>query len=214
MLMKLVLPAGACLLCGIPAHAAVTFYTNPVAFQNAVAPGYYTESFDSAPLGAQPGGLNFAAPGGTPAFNVMGDDPGFPQTFPFTIPGGSSTDIWMGLTFDLVPLLFTVTQGSPTAIGGTFANADNPGNLVAGTLRLDIIGQGSFSFDVPLGGSQFVGAVADGPITSFRLSVTNPTDTGFPVANNVILATGVPEPTVLLSAAAGGLCLLARRRQQ
>jgi len=199
-----------------PVQAGITVYSSQAAFQSAVQPGYYTESFDSAPTGSQPAGLSFVGPGALPDFDVIGDLAGFENTFPFTIPGGSATDVWMGLGYGEVPLLFTVTQGAPTAVAGTFANADGPGNLIAGELTLEVIGQGSYTFPVTAGASVFVGIVADGPITSFRLSATDvPELDDYPVVNDLILANAVPEPTSLVSLGSLlGFAALARRRSR
>ena len=213
--LKVAIVGTLCLLGAAPVRAAVTFYDNQAAFLNAVRSGYYAESFDSAAQGAQ-GPLDFAGPGSLPDFRVVGDDPNpdYQSTYPFTIPGGSATDVWMGLESSEIPLLFTITGGTaPTAIGGTFADGDINGNLVNGLLTLDVVGQGTHTFPVTTAG-QFVGAVSDTPITSFRLSAADqPGVDDFPVANNLILGTAVPEPAApLLCAAVAAMGALVRRR--
>jgi hypothetical protein len=69
---------------------------------------------------------------------------------------------------------------------------------------------------VTAGVGTFIGAVADAPITSFRLSLVDVPDLEeWPAANNLILATAVPEPALpAITAAAAGLLLAARRRRR
>ena len=199
-------------LCPRPAVADLGIFTDQAAFLAATAPGYYKETFDSLATGNDgQTTLNFSQSGFS--YTAAVSDPLIDTFFPFTIPGGNSSDVVLGNNYSGESYSFNFTSGNVTAVGGFFFNADPNGNVLTGdefTINIDGLTQ-------PLtvtttGQDTFIGFVSSTPFTKLTLT---PLDYEYVGTNDLIVGTSaVPEPSTMLVAAVGGLAMLAYTRRR
>jgi hypothetical protein len=188
-----------------PAPAA-TAYTNLASFLGALT-NSYTENF---------GGITNTSNGVTAApENFSGNGMSFSaDTAPtpndlYTLVNGGTK--WLSVNDAVSSLVFTLTSGNITAVGGNFFITDEPGNFVADTI--DILFSDNTSTNwAPSSASDFIGFVFDTPVTSMTLS--RGVSTNYVTAGTITVGQ-VPEPStmaLLLMTGAGALWMARRRR--
>jgi hypothetical protein len=202
----------------VPAFGAVV-YTDFTSFQNAVAAGYYTETFND--LAADDLGTN------TMSF------PAIPIGYSFvaTVLGTDTGNLW-GIDVEGSRALGTQVQGvtvsldfsgSPnpvSAVGGYFLPTDDIGNIVDGEVVFHLSDGTDTTTVVSAGVNSFTGFTTD-----FGTYITSLTFTAAPIPPDLILKypvldnlslgqTAAPEPgsLLLLGGALVGLLVLRRKR--
>jgi hypothetical protein len=197
------------------AHGVVTVYTDQTAFLNAIDPGYYLETFDGTDSGdaiTQP--INYSMGGF--AYSVGLQPPvnsGFNALYPYTDPGGDPNDVFMGGEHSLDTIVFSLTSGNITAVGGFFFTADREGNI----LNVDVqVGTNQTATQtLATGGSTttFLGFTSDTPFTELTIGLGQG-GLYWASANDFIVGQAtIPEPSaLLLGGLACGLCGLMRVR--
>jgi hypothetical protein len=118
---------------------------------------------------------------------------------------------WLSVNYAVSSLVFTLTSGNITAVGGNFFITDEPGNFVADTI--DILFSDNTSTNwAPSSASDFIGFVFDTPVTSMTLS--RGVSTNYVTAGTITVGQ-VPEPSTmaLLAMTAAGALWLSRRRR-
>jgi PEP-CTERM motif len=168
--------------------AGTQVYTNQASFLANVQAGYYLETFDSLPSGTIPsqsfsqGGFSYTASAALGLFNLE----------------SPSGDKWLSVSVPGDRLVFTLTSGNITAIGGYFFTTDFGGDVTAGTVTATVNDGTTDSVTNP-SSTNFIGFISTSPITSLSISSFN-----FATANDLIVGTGVqgsvPEPSTLVMA--------------
>jgi hypothetical protein len=165
--------------------SATTIYTSQAAFLAHTQPGYYLETFDSLPrFTTLNSPLSFFTNGFS--YTASANNDGF-----FNV--GPMGDVWLS-TFDhSTNIVFDFTSSNVTAVGGNFFLTDIPGNVVSGTITVELDNGTTFSVSDPSANS-FVGFTTSSPIHS--LTFTPPAFGAseiFATANNFITGASVPE---------------------
>jgi len=182
-------------------HAAdFVTYTDKTDFLAAVS-NAGTDTFDDLPsFGTIPSPLNRAA--GSYSYTA---------TVPFGFKAaGSPADLWLTTQLATDPIDFTMTSGSPTAMGGFFFVTNISGNLTNATVNVSINGGQFLQSITTNSATNFFGWVSTNgtPITSFQVSASGL----WPTVNDLVLAQAVPEPSTyaLGALAAFVLCVVSR----
>ncbi len=182
-------------------------YTDKNAFLAALAPGYYTETFNTLAVNtaiASPIILN----SGTNQFQGSSS-----SAFYNPSPGGGN--VWLSTSNASNSINFSLFAGSPTAIGGYFFLTNINGSEVNGTINANLNAGAAASSVTTSSSTNFIGFVSTNntSITSLSLS----TSASWVTVNDLLVgnAVSVPEPsTYALSAIASGvIAALARRRR-
>jgi len=188
-----------------PAPAA-TAYTNLASFLGALT-NSYTESFSgltntSSTNTAAP--QNFSGNGLTFSANTQ------PTNSLWTVVNGGTK--WLSVDPGSSSLVFTLTSGNITAVGGNFFLTDLPGDFITGTINILFSDTTTTNWS-PSSTSAFIGFTFDSPVTSMTISRTGNTD--FVTAGTITVGQ-VPEPTTtaLLLVAGGSLLWWSRRRKR
>jgi hypothetical protein len=187
-----------------PAPAA-TAYTNLASFLGALT-NSYTENFSgitNTSNGVTAAPQNFSGNG----MSLSASPQPASDELWIVVNGGTK---WLSVRDSSNSLVFNLTSGNITAVGGNFFTTDLPGNFIEGSI--DILFSDSTSTNwAPSSASDFIGFVFDTPVTSMTLS---------PVASEQWVTAGsitigqVPEPSTmaLLFMTCAGALWWARRR--
>jgi hypothetical protein len=188
-----------------PTHAA-TVYTNFASFLGALT-NSYTDNFSgitNTSSGVTAAPENFSGNG----MSLSADTAPTPNDLYTLVNGGTK---WLSVNDAVSSLVFTLTSGNITAVGGNFFITDEPGNFVADTI--DILFSDNTSTNwAPSSASDFIGFVFDTPVTSMTLS--RGVSTNYVTAGTITVGQ-VPEPStmaLLLMTGAGALWMARRRR--
>ena len=188
-----------------PAHAA-TVYTNFASFLGALT-NSYTDNFSgitntSSEVTSAP--QNFSGNG----MSLSADTAPTPNDLYTLVNGGTKL---LSVNDAVSSLVFTLTSGNITAVGGNFFITDEPGNFVADTI--DILFSDNTSTNwAPSSASDFIGFVFDTPVTSMTLS--RGVSTNYVTAGTITVGQ-VPEPStmaLLLMTGAGALWMARQKR--
>lgn len=195
---------GAMLCASVGAQAV--WYTNEATFVSNINPVFYLEQFNNFAPGNPLNGTQttWAAPGANGYGWTAAAAGGL-----FSLSGALSTN----LADD--PLTLTFTGNTVTAFGGTWGNTDFSGNLIPGTVTVNL-SNGQTNTITFTGASQgFLGWVGNTAIASVVLSSdSGPGVNDWIKADNVYTgAQPVPEPATVAALGLGGLALLRRRRK-
>ncbi len=197
------------------ANALVTTYTSSGTFAANVAPGSYTEGFQSLSIvSSTPGPLNYASAG----FSYTAT-----TTTTKFFGAGPSGNHWLSTNTAADTITITFTSGNVTAIGGYFFGSNASGGLDAHATDVTLNDGTVVNLGALTNTTSFAGFTSDVPITS--LSVVMPNNTGtpryfWPTVNDLtvgISSAPVPEPTGWLGVLAvlafffGGRWVHARR---
>jgi hypothetical protein len=191
-------------------------YTDQAAFLAAVESGYYLEDFDSTATGFDAGPISYSD--GTFSYDVSATN----GLVPFANPGDAG-DIWMGPNTATNPLIFTMTGGNVTAVGGYFFPTDLSGGPSTTNVIATLDNGDEFSV-LTNSSTNFIGFTTLSSIVSLSLSVDN-SGAGvtqpfrWPTANDLIVGNAsvgvIPEPGSIVLGASGlafvGLGLARRR---
>jgi hypothetical protein len=191
--------------------AAVSVFLNRDAFLAALT-NSYTENFaditttrtgvTDAPQNFDGNGMSFSV-NTQPTSNDL-----------YTIVNGGTK--WLTVNNPANSLVFSLTSGNITAIGGNFFLTDQAGDFLAGSIDILISGPdvdvgSGLSYSIP---DVFVGYIFDTPITS--MTVSRPAENNFNwITAGYITVGQVPEPSTyaLLAMSAAGALWWARRRR-
>ena len=213
----------AALLCMHPsASGQTTIYTNRAAFEAALQPGYYTETFDGAgTTGEVPSPQAFIG-GSTNQFAYSIATQTGTSLFYATDPTDATmTDLWLGAFESDTSLVLTITTPNVMAIGGYFFLTSIVNTFpVEGTLTIGL-NNGAMQSAGPLTtDTTFIGFTTTVPISSLVFTFTSavPT-TAYATINDLIVGTTViPEPSslalVAVGMAFGGAWSRLRKRQR
>lgn len=182
-------------------------YTDKTAFMAALAPGYYTETFNTlaintviaSPIVLNSGSNQFQASSSSSFYNAS----------------PSSGEVWLSTSNASSSISFGLFAGSPTAIGGYFFLTNLSGAPVNGTINANLNSGASSSSVTTSSPTNFIGFISTNntSITSLVLS----TSSSWVTVNDLIVgnAISVPEPSSYLFAllASGVMVKLSRRRQ-
>jgi hypothetical protein len=210
----------------VPAAAQFTIYTSEAAFQSAIQPLKFINSFDSVPTGAF---INASATSVT-----FFDAPSGYQYNVSTVPTGTNQGLYGAAdptnlsdraisTFNVGRTLTITFTGTPvTAFGGLFFLTNQPGNAIAGDVLVTF---SSASATIPpqtitngalanYTSGQYLGITLSGGNTLTSLTITPLPDpeteaVNYATINNVTTgAVAAPEPGSLALAAGGLLPLV------
>lgn len=193
-------------LAAVSQAPAATVYTNLASFLGALT-NSYTENFSSltnTTSGSTTAPQNFSGNGMSFSANTQ---PGANDLW--TIVNGGTK--WLSVGGGSNSLVFSLTSGNITAVGGNFFLTDFPGSFVAGTINILFSDTTSTNWS-PSSTADFIGFTFDTPVTSMTLSRAGNTD--FATAGTITVGQ-VPEPTTtaLVLVAGSGLLWWSRRRR-
>jgi hypothetical protein len=191
-------------------------YTDQAAFLAAVESGYYLESFDGLSPNSLSASLAFSD--GTFSYDASATN----GLFPFANPGDPG-DIWLGPNTATNPVVFTMTGGNVTAVGGYFFPTDLSGDPSTTNVTATLDNGDVFSV-LTSSPTNFIGFTTQASIVSLSLSVDN-SGAGatqpfrWATANDLIVGTAsvgvIPEPGSIVLGASGlafvGLAAARRR---
>ena len=193
-------------LCG-PSHAALTPFTTPASFANAIsAPSIDTFAFLP---------LDFVA---SPSTRTTG-----PYSYVVSAPsglfgGGSAANPWLSTNLSGAAMTFTNFTGGVAGIGGSFFASDIAGAALAGQ-SLTVTATDSFGATLTQtladpGPTSFLGFASNGSLVSLVVSIAN--RDAFVSVDNLVLAAPVPEAETyaMLLAGLAFLAGIARRRRR
>lgn len=212
----------AALLCLEPnASAQTTIYTDRAAFEAALQPGSYLETFDGAGTTGEVGSPQAFTGGASNQFGYSVATADATSLFYAGDPTDvTMTDIWLGAFESDTPLVFTISTPNVTAIGGYFFLTSIVNTFpVEGTITISL-NNGAAQIAGPLTTeTTFIGFTTTTPITSltFTFSPAVPT-TAYTTLNDIIVGAAIPEPSSMALAAgglvfAGALYRLRKRRR-
>lgn len=207
------LAAAALLTSGLAASArANQVFNDQTLFLATLEAGSYTETFNNGlPLGymSSPhpfsgGGFSYSASTPNGFYNLL--DPG----------DSTNTDVWLSTNQLVDPIVFTITSGNVTAIGGFFFLTNGQPAVTSGTVTATL-GDGTTELISSPGPSNFVGFTTSSGIASLTITPSSGT---YATVNDLTVGqaqvAAVPEPgTLALGLTAlglGGLASLRRRR--
>lgn len=189
-------------------QATITVVTSLAAF-NAATAAQGTDTF-----------AGFSITGTTPSPITRSAGPyGYTASTPGNFFGaGTPANPWLSSNTAGDTITFNGFSGAVTAIGGNFFGSDINGLFAAGNVSLTATdGSGPVTQIITAATvGSFLGFVSNGPIISMTLaSVTPAVGNLWPTADNLVLATIVPEPGTyaMLLAGLGVLGFMARRRR-
>ena len=182
--------------------ASTVTYTSSAAFLAHVAPGGYTENFNS-----------LGSPG--PAGPILFSSGGF--SYAVSAPSGLYANGFLGTGAGYEELTIDFTSGNVTAVGGNFFATDISDAFFAAEMNIALSDGTNVSFTPGSVADSYRGFTSDVTITSLMLTVSNVDfETLYAGLDNLTVgeaATAVPEPTswALVGVAMAGL-LITRRR--
>ena len=203
------LPLAALMCAAGASHAALTVYTSQSAFLAAVSsPG--TDTFTGFSItGTTPSPITRAA--GAYGYTASAST----STF---FGAGTTANPWLSTNIATDSVTFNAFTGGVSAFGGNFFGSDISGLFLAGDVTLlatDSLGAASLQTITGATVSSFLGFVSSGSMSSVVLSAVQGASPVWPTADNVTLATVVPEPGTyaLMLAGLGVVGFMARRRR-
>ena len=203
------LPLAALMCASGASHAILTVYTSQAAFNAASAsPGVDTYTGFSiigttpSPILRTAGAYSYTATASTSTF----------------FGAGTTGNPWLSTNIATDSITFNAFSAGVSAFGGNFFGSDINGLFLAGNVTLvatDSLGATSTQTIVGPTVTSFLGFVSNAAMTSVVLSAVQGAAPLWPTADNVTLATAVPEPGsyALLLAGLGVVGFMARRRR-
>jgi hypothetical protein len=199
-----------------PARAAFTVYLDQASYLAALAPNPFKDTYNDATPRNNLGTTTLSRNGN--GFSYMASAPGL------LFGAGTAADAWLTTSFDADPIVYKTFSSNVRGVGGFFFGSDLLGSFLAGVTVNFTAVDGTQTLNQSLTNtttSTFFGVISDGPITSFTVSVTQPSSVfAFVTANDFIIGatpttTGVPAPpTLLLGLVGAGVTGVARLRRR
>lgn len=189
-------------LLSLASAASAQFYSTQAEFTSHVATPFFLDTFASVGTGSistysnSGSGFGYSAS----ATNGLWGLGGILSTNTATDP----------LVFD-----FSSSPTPVTAFGGNFWGTDIDGATIPATVTFTTAGGATFSYDTS-SSSSFLGYVGATPLVSVSIATSAAGVNAWPTADNVILATAVPEPGAMVLSMLGvaGLALALRRQRR
>jgi hypothetical protein len=187
------------------ARAEVITYTDPTAFQAALAPGSYLNTFSSLAANTQYSSPQRFSSGGF-SYNVVGDPGG-------GLFSGQPGEPWIG-NEKRGPTEVDITGGTVTAIGLNVFTTNDLNAPDGGPITVTVNGVGLFTF-ASTSTSTFIGFTDTVPITSLVVSSSRSTE--FTALTNLtvgmVTPSAVPEPSSLVLVGLGSIGALVSLRK-
>lgn len=197
-----------CIILNANAHAAITIYTTEAAFLSAVG-NSGTDGFD---------GFNITEPTNSPILRNAD-----PFSYTATVSDGDTfygagtiADPWLSANTATSVITFVNFSAGVVAFGGNFFTTDVNGSFSPGNVTLIATDADGMVTESVINSiiSSFRGFVSTGSIVSVSLSADQGSGTRWPTAENVILATAIPEPSSAIMAATAALATVGLRRRR
>jgi hypothetical protein len=193
----------AAILCLAPTgYGQVIVHTSRATFDAALQPGFYLETFDSAPATGEVSSPQSFMGGSSNQFSWSAATQDATSLFYATDPTDPMmSDIWLGTFESDVPINFTLAGSNISAVGAYFFLTNIVNGPAEGTISIAINGGTPvMAGPATMDGTTFIGFTdASGtPITSltFTFTSTVPT-TAYATLNDFIVGQAIPEPSSL-----------------
>lgn len=166
--------------------AAVTVYTDRMAFLAAIGPTPLTETFDSTNPDTAEAPIEYNYPG--LKIDVLLQAPSFSKNlYPYTIPSGDPTDVIMAGNDARDTIVFSFSRGRVFAVGAYFFCADLAGEVISPDVIVDT--DQTAPMTVVTGGTTttFLGFVSDTPFQFLSMVGDIKDFVAFASANDLIV---------------------------